>query len=52
MPSIESIRSLHGASIFSSLDLKSGLWQTVIDEKDRHKTAFGVERIGIFQFIR
>jgi hypothetical protein len=33
---------VHNASVFSKFDMKSGFWQTQIDEKDKYKTAFTV----------
>ena len=50
MPTIESIlESLHGATVFSSLDLKSGYHQMMVAPEDREKTAFICED-GLFQF--
>ena len=50
MPTVDSIlESLHGATIFSSLDLKSGYYQMVLNPKDREKTAFVCEE-GLFHF--
>ena len=40
---------LNGSKYFSSCDLRQGYWQTVIDEKDRDKTAF-VTRKGQWRF--
>ena len=45
----DSIDSLSGASIFSSLDLKSGYFQCPLAESDREKTAF-VTPDGLFEF--
>ncbi|UYV62954.1 hypothetical protein LAZ67_2002611 [Cordylochernes scorpioides] len=45
----ETLDSLRGASIFSTMDLKSGYWQIEVDETDREKTAF-VTPDGIFEF--
>lgn len=50
MPTIDSIlESLHGATVFSSLDLKSGYHQMVLNPDDREKTAFVCEE-GLYQF--
>ena len=50
MPTIDYIlHSLHGATIFSSLDLKSGYHQMMMHDDDMEKTAFKCEE-GLFQF--
>ncbi|UYV80952.1 K02A2.6-like [Cordylochernes scorpioides] len=45
----DTLDSLRGASIFSTMDLKSGYWQNEVDETDREKTAF-VTPDGFFEF--
>lgn len=45
------LESLKGASLFTSLDLKSGYWQIPIAEKDKDKTAFSTED-GMYRFCR
>ena len=37
------------AKFFTSLGLKSGYWQVLMDEKDKEKTAFTCHR-GLFEF--
>ena len=42
---------LHGAVIFSTLDLKSGFHQLPVHPDDQHKTAFN-SHLGLFQWTR
>ena len=50
LPNIEdSLATLAGSKIFSTLDLLSGYWQVGIMEKDREKTAFCTTE-GLFEF--
>ena len=52
IPNIQELfDSLSGATIFSTLDLKSGYWQLEMDENSISKTAFTCHR-GIFEFRR
>lgn len=52
LPLIQDIfDQLSGASIFSTLDLKSGYWQIPVRPKDIEKTAF-VCHVGQFEFLR
>ena len=47
----ETIDSLYGAKVFTTLDLFSGYWQIEIDEPDKFKTAFICE-FGQYEFNR
>ena len=50
LPLIDDILALLcKAKYFSSLDLKSGYWQVLVEDNDREKTAFTCHR-GLFQF--
>jgi len=40
---------LASASIFSCLDLQSGYWQLLVDERDRPKTAF-ITKYGLYEY--
>ena len=52
IPKIEDIfTELHGATIFSKIDLKEGYHQIMLDEESRNITAFVVHE-GIFRFKR
>ena len=46
----DSLRALHVAQIFSTLDLTKGYWQVPVRESDREKTAFNSHR-GLFFYI-
>ncbi|MEE4247446.1 MAG: reverse transcriptase family protein [Kangiellaceae bacterium] len=48
----ETLDTLHGASWFSVLDLKSGYWQVELEEGDKAKTAFSVGSLGFFECNR
>lgn len=51
LPLIDDMLTLLGnAKFFTSLDLKSGYWQVLMDESDREKTAFATHK-GLFEFL-
>ena len=53
LPRIEdSLDSLNGAKIFSSLDLKSGYWQVELEEESIPLTAFTVGPLGFYECVR
>ena len=45
----ETLDTLAGATLFSTLDLRSGYWQVEMDPKDREKIAFCTPE-GLFEF--
>ena len=45
----ETLDTLTGTTLFSTLDLRSGYWQVEVDPKDREKTAFCTPE-GLFEF--
>jgi len=50
LPIIDDILALLGkARYFTSLYLKSGYWQVLMDEQDKEKTAFACHK-GLYQF--
>lgn len=52
MPQVQDILvSLYGASVFSTLDLKSGYWQVCMEEDSIPQTAF-VTKSAQYEFIR
>ena len=48
----ESLDCLHGAIIFTSLDLKAGYWQVEMDESSIPYTAFTVGPLGFYECVR
>ena len=48
----ESLDSLCGAVIFTSLDLKSGYWQVELDEDSIPYTAFTIGPLGFYECLR
>ena len=45
----DTIDSLHGCSLFTTLDLASGYWQIALDEQDSCKSAFSCP-LGLYEF--
>ena len=53
LPRIEEIFDvLHGAKVFSVIDMKSGYHQVEVEEEHKDRTAFTVGPLGFFEFIR
>ena len=49
---IDTMETMVGAKIFSSMDLKSGFWQVKMAEESRPYTAFTVGSLGVYEFLR
>ncbi|OWZ02372.1 Pol Polyprotein [Phytophthora megakarya] len=47
----ETIESLGGALLFTTLELRSGYWQIRMADADKDKTAF-TTRSGLYRFVR
>lgn len=47
----ETLETLGGATLFTTLDLKAGYWQIVVASDDRDKTAFTTKQ-GLYRFVR
>ena len=53
LPGIEeSLDCLNGASIFTSLDLKSGYWQVELDDESIPLTAFTIGPLGFYKCVQ
>ena len=48
----DTLDSLNGACIFTSLDLKSGYWQVELDKESIPLTAFTVGPLGFYKCVR
>lgn len=49
-PIQENLRDLGGATVFSTLDLKSGYWQVRMVEESKHLTAFATPEGAAYEF--
>ena len=49
---IDTMKTMVGAKIFSSMDLKSGFWQVKMAEESCLYTAFTVGSLGVYEFLR
>ena len=49
---VDTMETMVGARIFSTMDLKSGFWQVKMAEESRPYTAFTVGSLGVYKFLR
>ena len=49
---IDTMETMVGARIFSTMDLKSGFWQVRMAEESRPYTAFTIGSLGVYEFLR
>ncbi|OWY95626.1 hypothetical protein PHMEG_00034319, partial [Phytophthora megakarya] len=47
----ETLETLGGALLFTTLDLKAGYWQILVAPEDKDKTAFTTKK-GLYRFVR
>ena len=53
LPRIEEVFDvLHGAKVFSSLDMKSGYHQVELEEEHKERTAFTVGPLGFYEYCK
>ena len=48
----ETMESMVGAWLFSTMDLKSGFWQVKMAKESQQYTAFTVGSMGVYEFLR
>ena len=48
---VDTMETMVGARIFSTMDLKSGFWQVKMAEESRPYTAFTVGSLGVYEFL-
>ena len=49
---VDTMETMVGARIFSTMDLKSGFWQVKMAEESQPYTAFTVGSLGMYEFLR
>lgn len=53
LPRIEEVFDLlHGAKVFSTLDMKSGYHQVEVEEEHKERTAFTVGPLGFYEYCK
>ena len=53
LPRIEEVFDvLHGATVFSTLDMKSGYHQVELEEEHKERTAFAVGGLGFYEYCK